>query len=284
MSRCLVVCVLAAAWLVSACTPSNDRAGSPAVTPSSTPAPIAPALEAVKRIASQDAAKDSLSDMKLVIESPDGKRETIDFRLRRRYESEGASTLLEVTSPKEESDKALLALEKAQGATEAISYLAGLKKVARLTSGSTLTLRGTRITIQELLWLELGQYTVAAGESVNENGTALLKYPLTAPRERNLAFPRIVAYFRANDMSPSRFELFDEVDKLQKTVVIEETKTIEGHECLTRVAIDDHAQNRKLLLSTAATKFNTGLQPRLFTESNLISIVNGASARILEGN
>ena len=283
MSRCLVVCVLASAWLLSACTPSNDLAVAPAVA-SPTPAPVAPAIAAVKRIASQDSAKDSLSEMKLVIESPEGKREVIDFRLRRRYEPQGTSTLLEVTSPMEETDKALLAIEKAQGPTEAISYLAGLKKVARLSSSSTLTLRGTRITIQELLWLELGQYSVGEGEGVDSNGIALVKYPLTAPRERNLAFPRIIAYFRAQDMSPSRFELFDDVDKLQKTVTVEETKSIDGHECLTRVAIDDHAQNRKLMLSTGSTRFNTGLQPKLFTESNLISIINGASARILGGN
>jgi hypothetical protein len=283
MSRCLVVCLLAAVVPLSACTPSNDRA-SVAVAPSPVPAPAAPAVEALKRIASQDSARDSVSEMKLVIETPDGKRETLDFRLRRRYQPTDTTTLLEVTSPREETDKALLATEKSQSATEAISYLAGLKKVARLSSSSTLTLRGTRISIQELLWLELGQYNVAPGESVNENGTAYFKYPLTAPRERNLAFPRVVAFFRANDMNPSKFELYDEADKLQKTVTIEETKNIDGHECLTRIVINDHAQDRKLLLSTGSTKFNTGLQPRLFTESNLISIINGASERILEGN
>jgi hypothetical protein len=140
--------------------------------------------------------------MKLVIESPEGKRDAIDFRLRRRFAPDGVSTLLEVTSPAEETDKALLAVEKSQAATEATSYLAGLKKVAKLSSMNTLTLRGTKVTIQELLWLELGQYDIAPGERFVEDGNAFVKYPLTAPVGRSLAFPKIVAVFREVDMSP----------------------------------------------------------------------------------
>lgn len=282
MSRCFLACALTAAVCLSACSNADRGSSKPAASPTAS-APIPAAGDAIHRIAVQDGASDSSSEMKLVIESPDGKREGIDFRVRRGYTPESVSTLLQVTSPREETDKALLSIEKAGSATVAYSYLAGLKKVASLSSMSTLTLRGTKITIQELLWLELSQYQASTGERITENGVPLLKYSLSAPPERTLAFPRIVAVFREADMTPLKFELFDEGDKLQKTVRIEEVRSIDNHQVMTRVSIEDHVQNKKLLLTTSSVKFNTGLAEKLFTQESLISIIDGASQRILEG-
>ncbi len=285
MSRCLIASTLTAVLCLTACTSPGDRGGrgSPLASPSTMVA-IPPAAELLRQIATQDKASDSTSEMRLVIESGEGNGEQIDFRLRRRYAPEAVSTLLEVTAPREETDKALLSIEKPQAATEAFSYLAGLKKLARLSSMSTLTLRGTKITIQELLWLELSQYEAGPGERVDEGGVSLVRYELSAPLERNLAFPRIVAIFRESDMTPARFELFGEGDKLQKTVRIEEVRTIDSHLAMTRIAIEDHIQNRQLRLSTSSVKFNTGLPAKLFTESNLISITSASSQRLLGGN
>ncbi len=281
MIRCLYVCVLGV--VLSACTGNGGAPSSPpAPTAAVSSSPVPPADDLIRRIATQDGATDSTSEMRLVIESAEG-REQVDFRLRRRYGPEGISTFLEVTAPREETDKALLSVERPQQPTEAFSYLAGLRKVAKLSSMSTLTLRGTKISIQELLWLELAQYTAGAGERVPDAETTLLKYTLTAPADRNLAFPQIVAMFRESDLTPVKFELFGPGNKLQKTARIEEMKEIGGRKTITRIAIEDHAQERKLLLSANSVKFDTGLSPALFTERNLISVISGASRRLLEG-
>lgn len=285
MFRFLYVCSLATVVCLSACT---GQGSGPQPTPaaSSTPAvsnaPVPTADELLKRVATQDGAKDSTSEMRLTIEAG-GKREQVDFRLRRRYTADAASTFLEVTSPREDSDKALLAVERPQKATEATSYLAGLKKVAKLSSSSTLTLRGTKISVQELLWLELAQYTAGPGERVVEGGVNLLKYSLSAPADRALAFPRIVAFFRESDLSPARLELLGVGDKLEKIATIEEVKKIDGKMTIARIAIDDRVQSKQLVLSANSVKFDTGISDKIFTEANLISVITSASSRLLEG-
>lgn len=222
--------------------------------------------------------------MRLVVESPEGGSEQLDFRLRRKYSPESIATLLEVTSPREDTDKALLAIERSGRATEAFSYLAGLKKQARLSSMNTLTFHDIKITIQELLWLELGQYSPTSGESASEQDGLMFTYKLQAPPERNLAFPQITAWFRATDRTPYKFELFDDGGRLQKTARIEEVKEIDGRMTITRISIDDQVQSRKWRLDTRSVKYDTGLPAKLFTEEHLVSIVTGASRRLLEGN
>ncbi|MEP7270971.1 MAG: outer membrane lipoprotein-sorting protein [Acidobacteriota bacterium] len=284
MFRCLYVCVLGAVLGLSACNGSGGGSPSPVVSPTPvvSASPVPPADELLRRVATQEGATDSTSEMRLVIES-DGGREQVDFRLRRRYTPEAISTLLEVTGPREETDKALLTIERPGKPTEAFSYLAGLKKVAKLSSMSALTLRGTKITIQELLWLELTQYTAGTGERAVDGETTLLKYTLTAPADRNLAFPQIVAMFRESDLAPAKFELYGQANKLQKIARIDEVKKIDGRLTMTRIAIDDQVQKRKLMLSTNSVTFNTGLSAKLFTERNLISLIESASSRLLEG-
>ena len=111
MSRCLLACALTAIFCLAACTSTGDRggSGSPAASPTVV-TPIPPAADMLRRVATQDGASDSTSEMHLAIESTEGKREEVDFRLRRKYTAEVVSTMLEVTAPREETDKALLSL------------------------------------------------------------------------------------------------------------------------------------------------------------------------------
>lgn len=282
MSRFVVIPALFAVFCLSACGGSGS---TPATSP--TPTPIAASLPSaeslIARIATQDGASDSTSEMQFVIESGSN-REQIVFRQRRLYSPDTVSTLMEVTSPPEDTDKVLLAFQRKGAPTEAVSYLAGLKKVARLSSENTLTLRDSKLSIQELLWLELGQYSAGPGEAVVEQGETLAKYSLTAPAERKLAFPQITAWFRTNDRTPVRFECFDDAQKLQRTIRVDEVKEIDSRLTMTRVTIEHHAQEKKMLLTIRSIKFNTGLSPKLFTESSLIATVKGASRQTLGGN
>src|SRR5205085_5528296 len=120
---------------------------------SSAPLPDVAAL--LKRLTTQDGAKDFTAEMRLQVEEADGKRAALESQVQRKYSADQTATFLKVTAPREEADKALLMIEKPQQATEAYSYLAGLKKLARLNSSSTLNFRNSKVTVQELLGLEL---------------------------------------------------------------------------------------------------------------------------------
>jgi outer membrane lipoprotein-sorting protein len=221
--------------------------------------------------------------MRLTVELPGGRKDQLEFRLQRKYSPDTIGTFLQVTAPREQTDMALLATEQTGKATEAVSYLAGLKKTARLSSSSTLTFSETKVTVQELLGLELGQYGSGEGERAVEDGQSVVKYKLTAPAGRSLAFPQITAWFRESDMTPVKFELFGEGGTLQKTVKIEQVKDVEGHQTVMRSAIEDLPQKRTMRLETRGIKFNQGLSAGLFTEEHLIAVISGSSRRLLEG-
>jgi hypothetical protein len=248
--------------------------------PTPTPSPQAPLPDIdsfISRMITQDGCKDSTANMQLVIAGNSPGSGELRFQLERKYAATGVATLLRVNLPPEESDRTLLAFERPDQATTAMSYLPGLKKVARLRSDSQINFREARVTVQELLGLELGQYSHAAGERVSEKGEAAIKAELIQKPDRQLAFPKIDAYFRERDGAPIRFDLYDGRGSVGKAVSIAEIKEIQGHRTVTHVDIDDHTQNLKLKLITQAINYDRGLSEKIFTEENLISIITQAA-------
>ncbi len=246
--------------------------------------PLPDASAMVQRLITQDGCKDLTAEMRLVAENAEGKREQIEFRLQRKYSAEGTSSLMTVLAPKEDSDKILLAHEKNGQPTEAFSYLAGLKKLAKLDSSRQLGFRGAKVTVQEILGMELGQYTHNAGERVTENGESLIKVEFKAKPDLNLAFPRIHGYFREQSGQPARFELLNEAGEVGKKMVFEEIKTVQNRQTIARVAIEDLTQKLKLKLETRKIEYDKGLTDKLFTEDNLKASVTSASQRLDAGN
>ena len=66
--------------------------------------------------------------MRITTEGQSGSREQIEFKAQRKYSADRVATFLSVLAPAEDTNKALLAVERPDQPTEAFSYLAGLKK------------------------------------------------------------------------------------------------------------------------------------------------------------
>jgi len=273
----LFVCIL-----IAACDGDSSKPPAPAASPEA-PKPLPDAGAMVRRMTTQDGCKDFTADMRMTAENAEGKRDQVEFRLQRKYSADGASTFLAVLAPKEESNKAILAVEREGKPTEAFSYLPGLRKITKLDSSRQLNFRGARVTIQELLGMELGQYSHTEGEREAAEGGPLIKVEFKPKDDLGLAFPRIVGYFRESDQAPARFDLFGDNSELSKKVTIEEVKTIQNHLTVTRVAIEDLAQKLKLKLETRKIEYDRGLPDRIFTEDYLKTFISGASQRLDEG-
>ncbi len=231
----------------------------------------------------QDGCQDFTAEMRMTSVDEAGKRDQIDFKVQRKYSGDRALTFLIVLAPREESDKAFLAIEEADKPTEAFSYLAGLKRLTKLNSDKQLGFRGARVTVQELLGMQLNQYTHDAGERVNEGNEQLIEVEFKEKPYLGLAFPRVVGYFREKDRQPARFDLYDASNELQKTVKIEEVKQIQNRQTITKVAIDDLKQKLKLELETRKIEYDRGLPDSIFTESYLKNFISGASRRLDQG-
>lgn len=288
MKKIALLC-LSITILCNACqsptSPSTNA--SPAATPQAAAANAAiPQEEAEKllqQLATQGGCKDSTADMRLSFKDADGKPQQMDFRLLRKYEGTKVSTLMTVLAPKEESEKALLAFEEDGKPTDAISYLAGLKKVAHLQSDNPLNFRGSKSTVQEMLGMELGKYEIVASRFLSEPGNdAPFVVELKEKGKLSLSYPKIEVVFGGTVSLPMRFVLFDSRGEKAKTIQVAEVKRVQNYQTLTSLEIEDHKNNQKLKLETRAIKYDTNPAASLFTEAQLIKVVTAASQKAIQ--
>jgi hypothetical protein len=244
------------------------------------PAPLPDAGAMVKKLITQGGCKDFTAEMRITTEGRDGGREQIEFRAQRKYLTDRTMTFLSVLAPAEDTDKALLAVERSDQPTEAFSYLAGLKRLTKITSDKRLGYRNAKVAVQDMLGMELGQYDHGAGARVEPDGMPLIKIEFKEKPWRNMAYPRIVGFFREKDQAPARFELYDHRDELQKLVKVEEIKPIQSRQTITRLAIDDIQQNLKIKIETRKVEYDRGLPNNLFTEERLKSVISDAVQRL----
>lgn len=256
-------------------TTNTNSAPAPTATPA-----LPDAAAMIKRVITQDGCKDFTAEMRIASEDENGKRDHIEFKVQRKYSTDRTSTFLSVLAPAKEADKAVLAIEQADQPTQAFSYFAGLKKLTKINSDRQLGSQNAKVTVQEMLGMELGQYEHSAGERVNQDGESLIKVEFKEKAFRNLAYPRIVGFFRETDQSPAKFELYDYRDELQKRVKVEEIKPIQNHQTITRLTIEDLQQKLNVKVETRKIEYDRGLPDSLFTEERLKSVVSDAVQRL----
>lgn len=249
----------------------------PAATPEN---PLPDIAKMIKRMTTQDGCRNFIAEMRLTVKDNQRKEEPVDFKILRKYTDQGAMTFLTVLAPIRETDKAFLAIEQKGQPTQALTYLPGLKKLSRLNSARQLGIGNAKVSIQELLGMELNQYSYAPGERVAENDEQLIKVEFKEDPVLGLAYPRIIGYFREKDQHPARFELYDESDELQKRVTIEKIKPVEGHQTITGLAIDDLAHERTFKLETRKIEYDRNLADSIFTENHLKAYIDDASRRL----
>lgn len=272
-----LVCALTACDKQPAPAAPPEKTATPATT-----VPLAEVQPLVQKLMTQDGAKDATAEMRLQVEEADGKRAQLEFQLQRKYSPDKVSTFIKVNAPLEDSDKALLAVEKAETATEAFSYLAGLKKLAKLGSSNTLNMRNSKVSVQELLGMEFMQYSYSSGTKTTVDGVELIKVEGQAKPSLNLAFPRVSLYFKASDQQPARFELFNDRQELVKTVQVLEVKPVQNRQTITKLAIEEQQTKRRIKLDTLSVKYDQNLPDKLFTEERLKAVVTSASQKLTQ--
>ena len=244
------------------------------------PSPLPDSGAMVKKLITQDGCKDFTAELRITTEGRDGARAQIEFRAQRKYLTDRTMTFLSVLAPAEDTDKALLAVERQDQPTEAFSYFAGLKRLTKITSDRRLGYRNAKVAVQDMLGMELGQYDLGAGTRVKPDGESLIKIEFKEKPWRDMAYPRIVGFFREKDQVPTSFELYDHRDELQKLVKVEEIKPIQSRQTITRLAIDDIQQKLKVKIETRKVEYDRGLPDSLFTEERLKSVISDAVQRL----
>lgn len=277
---CALMCVALGVGMSACRDASSSNVSEPAPPASPAPSPLPDVKAMIKRLTTMDGSKDFTAEMRMTSVNEEGKRDQIEFKIQRKFSTAGAATFLTVLAPREESDKAFLAIEKPGQPTEGFSYLPGLKRLAKLNSERQLGFRRAKVTVQEMLGMELNQYDVGPGRRMNENGVELIEVELKEKPDLNIAYPRLVAFFREADEQPVRFDLYGDNRELQKQVRIQEVKQIQNRQTITNVAIDDLQQKLKIKLETRQVEYDRGLSDSIFTEDHLKNFISGASRRL----
>jgi len=244
------------------------------------PPPIPDLQPLLTRLQTYDGAQDLTAEMRLTAIREGKPPEQIDLRLQRRQDATEKRTFLQVLAPPEDRNKILLATERADEPTVALSYLAGLRRLARLSSNRQLTFRDAKVTVQELLGMELSGYQPGTAERVVEDGVSRLRLPLTEIPDRGLAFPRIDVLIDEATLQPVRFDLFDAVGTLQKRIEVEEIRTIQSRQTMTRLSIDDPGQQLRLRLEIRRVEYDRGLPESAFSEDRLRQVTTEAGRLI----
>jgi len=266
--------------LLCGCGNNATSSAPPDSSPLATASPLPDADAMIKRMITQGGCKDFTAEMRIASEDENGRRDHIEFKVQRKYSADRTATFLSVLAPAEDTNKALLAIERADQPTQAFSYLPGLKKLTRINSDRHLGYHNAKVTVQDMLGMELGQYEHRAGERVNSDGESLIKVEFKEKAWRNLVYPRIVGFFREKDQSPAKFELYDYRDDLQKRVKVEEVKQIQKRQTITRLAIEDLPQKLNVKVETRKIEYDRGLPDSLFTEERLKRFINNAVQRL----
>lgn len=234
---------------------------------------------AINRIISYDGCQDLTAEMRLSSTDPTGRRDQIQFRIERRFDEGERRTFLQVMAPAEEADKALLAIQANGVPTVAFSYLPGLRKLAKMTSGRGLGFRGARVTVQELLGLELDQYDYDVTGMGEDEGRPTLDLLFAAKPDFGLAFPQIRATLDVATLHPLKFELLGAGGEVQKRIRVEEIEEIESRLTLSRFAVEDLTQQLNLTLELINVDYDRGLKSNLFTEERLKQTVSSAAVK-----
>ena len=280
----LVGCESSTETKIVTAPPAATTAGNPS------PASAFPKEEAeklIQRLATQDGCRDSTAEMRLSFTDAEGKPQQMDFRLQRKYEAGKISSLMTVLAPKEETEKALLAFEEEGKPTDAISYLAGLKKTAHLKSDNPLNFRGSKSTVQEMLGLEMGKYEVVSAEQIYGEAKHV-NINLIEKKGMNLVYPKIVGEFSMGatetQYSPDKFSLFDLKGELVKEMNFVITRIGPNSKYPTKILIQisDKKTEQKIKLESKNIKFDSNLPASIFTEAQLIKSVTAATAKLVQ--
>jgi len=151
MSRHRVALIVVAVLCLSAC---SQKSGAP--SQASTPANPSPSPALPSPTSCLNAFRPRMEPRTpqpicgLTVELPGGRRDQLEFRLQRKFSADAVSTFLQVTArEKRPTRRSWRSSDRAR--PRATSYLAGLKKLAKLSSSSTITFQETKVTIQSCL-------------------------------------------------------------------------------------------------------------------------------------
>lgn len=246
------------------------------------PLPAISGEEIIQRFQQQFSHRPFSAQIKISFLGDEGRPEEILVRVLRRPSADQTRTFMHIVSPVSESKQAMLVIERPGQKTEVISYLAGLRRIVRLSTGRRLSYKGASVSVQELIGGELYNYdhTLTGVRVIDGVPTYVVESHLKADRESD--YPRMVGFYRQDTFMPMTVELYNVRGERERIARFTEIATVEGQPTIRRVEIESVPDGRHFTLETVELTYEE-LPEALFTEAHLIEVITRAAQEILRG-
>lgn len=244
------------------------------------PLPALSGEEVIQRFRQQFSPRPFSAQIKISFLSEEGTPEEILVRVLRRPTADDTRTFMQIISPVSESKQAMLVIERPEQKTEVVSYLPGLRRIVKLSTGRRLNYKGVNVSVQELIGGELYNYdhTLIGVRTIDGIPTYVVESHLKADRESD--YPRMVGFYRQDTFLPVRVELYNAQGDRERIARFTDIASVEGQPTIRRVEIESVPDGRHLTLETVALTYQD-LPDTLFTEAHLIEVVTRAAQEIL---
>jgi len=223
--------------------------------------------ELVKKMSDIMTQENSTAIMTQTITTSSGKQRTFEFEMF--TANEGEKTMMRYLKPSAARGQAFLMLDNAD---DIWTYFPRTKRVRKLSSSSkNQKVQGSDFSFEDMgsgdSWKE--EYISTNLGSEKYNGTDCWKLESIGIPEQNPSYPKMEVLMRKSDFYPIKIDYFDDNDYIEKTLLMEDVKEIEGVPTAMRMTMKNHSEGTETIMETVSITYEWEPPDNFFTEREL---------------
>ena len=223
--------------------------------------------ELVEKMSEIMTQENSTAIMTQTITTSSGKQRTFEFEMF--TANEGEKTLMRYLKPSAARGQAFLMLNNAD---DIWTYFPRTKRVRKLSSRS----KNQKVQGSDFSFEDMGsgdswktEYNSTNLGSEKYDGTDCWKLESIGIPEQNPSYHKMVVYMRKVDFYPIKIDYFDENDYIEKTLLMEDIKEIEGVPTGMKMTMKNHSEGTETIMETLSITYNWEPPDNFFTEREL---------------
>jgi len=213
----------------------------------------------------RDAAPYRKHRLRMTIASASEPLKMYELEIWRKQTADETVTLTHVVQPAEESDLAVLSVERKGTPSINVTYVASIDQF-RETGTNKMFFGG--LTAQELLG-EWYKYDYSLVDEKDLGGVKFHDVEGTLKPSEESIIARTRTLFRADTYLPAEMHLFDSGDKEVRTFRVKEYRSLAGREVVWLTEIENHLRPTKVTIETLSLDFPEKADDAMFTRERL---------------
>ncbi len=223
--------------------------------------------ELVEKMSEIMTQENSAAIMTQTITTSSGKQRTFEFEMF--TANEGEKTLMRYLKPSAARGQAFLMLNNAD---DIWTYFPRTKRVRKLSSSSkNQKMQGSDFSFEDMgsgdSWEK--EYNSTNLGSEKFDGTDCWKLESIGIPEQDPSYPKMEVYMRKVDFYPIKIDYFDENDFVEKTLLMNDIKEIEGVPTAMKMTMKNHLEGTETTMQTLSITYSWEPPKNFFTERTL---------------